>query len=97
MWFCKSFCRSEGSLKIGPSKLTNSKNIFFTEVINVKKVAVQKNGKKTSTYGTKAIPIDLLVFEKSTKTRLLNWPFFTTYIGSQRLFPQFLLKLHKNT
>ena len=27
--------------------------------------------------------------------RSLTWPFFTTYIGSQRLFPQFLLEVPK--
>ena len=60
---------------------------FFLEVINL----------KTSTYGTKIIPIGLLLFQKTTKTRLLNWPFFTTYMGSLRLFSQFLLKLLINT
>ena len=42
------------------------------------------------------VPIGLLVFEILAKTRLLNWPFFTNYIGSQRLFPQFMLKVLKN-
>ena len=26
-----------------------------------------------------------------------NWPFFATYVGSHRLFRQFLLKVLKNT
>ena len=83
------FCDSDCSLKFEPSETTKSEKRIFPKVIDPKKGSGLGKQSKTSVYGTRVIPIGWLVLEKSPKARSSNWPIFTTYIGSEKFFPQF--------